>query len=167
MNPLDVSDLYAAYQKPLVAIAYRTTSDRQTAEDLVQDVFLTAHERITEGRFDGGAPWAWLQQILRHKIGKHLQRHPFRKASTYGLAPRGERASDEPAADDTIILRERIAECLAMLTPAQAEAVTLQFLDGLKPEDAARKLGISVVTLRARIYRGRKTLTECLRSTDG
>ena len=56
------STLLQRYEALAYATAWRVVHDRRDAEDLAQEAFLRAHERIA-GLRDGGAFGSWLRQI--------------------------------------------------------------------------------------------------------
>ncbi|MDP2338684.1 MAG: RNA polymerase sigma factor, partial [Bacteroidota bacterium] len=61
------------YSDKMYTWAYYKTGNKETAEDLVQDTFLSAYQAMQsfEGRSD---PKTWLFGILKNKIAEHFRK---------------------------------------------------------------------------------------------
>jgi RNA polymerase sigma factor (sigma-70 family) len=69
----NIREWVASYTDDLYSWAYYKTSDKETAQDLVQDTFLAAAE--SSGRFEGKSnPKTWLFSILNNKIVDHYRK---------------------------------------------------------------------------------------------
>jgi len=65
--------LYERYQQSALAVAYRQIGDRDEAEELVQDVFIHAFDRISQLRVPE-AFGGWLRQIIRRMAINRMTR---------------------------------------------------------------------------------------------
>lgn len=63
--PLDVTQLVGEHYQTLYRYAYRLTGSPADAEDLVQQVFLIAHQKIDQVR-DAACARGWLFAVLRN-----------------------------------------------------------------------------------------------------
>lgn len=137
-------------------------------EDLVQDVFIVAHRRMSS--FDGGNLAGWLYQIARRKVRdyrslawvKHFfapNRMPLVDSTLQTLT--GPLEHLETA--EKIALLE---ELLATLNHEQRAAFVLFEIEGMSGDDIARLQAVPINTVWARIYKARRKLHEAVRRLD-
>lgn len=135
--------------------------DRAEAEELTQDTFARAVERIEQLR-DPQAALAWLYRIATTVTLDHLRR---RRPATVPLDEdeHGERA---PSLLETTLERSEMAECvdgyLAALPDDYRVAVLLRDVHGLGNAELAELVGCSVATAKIRVHRARTRLREAL-----
>jgi RNA polymerase sigma-70 factor, ECF subfamily len=72
--PLDIAQLVSDYHQVLYRFAYRLTGSVQDAEDLTQQVFLIAQQKLDQVR-DAEGVRGWLFTVLRNSFLKS-RRHP-------------------------------------------------------------------------------------------
>jgi RNA polymerase sigma-70 factor (ECF subfamily) len=168
--------LAALYDRHAVAIhatAYRLTGDRQAAEDVVQEVFLTLWNRAE--RFDpaAGSLAAWLGTMARNRAIDRL-RAAGRRPQLVALgrdddegsadealerAAQGERAGRGFDADDPAALldagetRNAINAALATMPNPEREVILLAYRDELTQREIAARLGWPLGTVKTRTRR--------------
>jgi RNA polymerase sigma-70 factor (ECF subfamily) len=157
--------MVVAHQDRLFTIALRTSGDRSDAEELVQDAFVRAYraletwppERIRELRLRG-----WLTTILLN-AGRNRAR--VRRVPTTELVfdPGAEPAADPLARRDQ---RDRWADLLAGLSPAQRTAVVLRHVDGMSYAEIAEAVGRPEGTVKAHVHRGLTALRTALLAAE-
>lgn len=123
-------------------VALAVTNDAADAEDVVQDSFIAALEKLDDcadpDRFSG-----WLLSIVRNRAFN------FRRAQAVrATAPLGVLAATPAAASperDTMreLLRADLTAALAELTETQRQVVLLHDLEGYKHREIGDVLGIS------------------------
>lgn len=126
------------------------------AEDVLQEVFLRAHQRLDQLR-DEERIAGWLHQIARNAVTGHFRRRP-------AAAPADELeavAPDEPSSADAALGAWVAAEVQNLPEPYR-EALELTELGDLNQREAAERLGISHSGLKSRVQRGRAQLRERL-----
>ncbi len=148
------------------ALPYAATRD--DAEDVVQDAFVLAHRHIRSYRGPRAFAW-WIRQITRRAALRSAKRRRRRVALTaqpsYWL-DREVYTTDPGARVD----RERLVAAVRLaweeLPVQQRVVLDLVDLQGLRPADAARELGLKDVTLRANLFKARRFVrTRVLRAT--
>ncbi len=158
----EVHDLTVA---KLFGVAYRILGDREEAEDVVQDVYLTVWNRAD--RFDPGraSPITWLATIARNRAIDRLRQIGGRRAAAGGV----EEAADLPdGAPDALALLEgadesrRLADCLGGLDERARGAITAAFFGGLTYDELARRDGMPLGTMKSLVRRGLMKLKGCL-----
>ena len=158
------SALVRKYQKPVHALAWRKIGDFHIAEDITQDTFLKAYQRLsTLKKPQRFASWLyviaanyckmWLRkkrlstQSLEDTNSAELERATY---SGYVIAE-NERTTAEAQ-------REVVKKLLAKLQESERTVITLHYLGGMTYEEISEFLGVSVGTIKTRVYRARQRL---------
>jgi RNA polymerase sigma factor (sigma-70 family) len=159
--------LAAAYQRygQVVFTLCRRTVDHHTAEELTQEVFISAWQ--SSKRFDPhrGSLGGWLVGIARHKVLDHLRTDAREQART-------ERASltapQETALMDVDQLAQKllIADALRRLRPDIRELVELAFYSDLTHNQIAERTARPLGTVKAQIRRSLDGLRHHLEGID-
>ena len=137
---------------------------REEAEDLLQDVYLSALENGL--RFNGDSTLrTWLFGVIRHKARSRLRREWVRELLGLRNVARIDGPTAAPMPDADVVASERRAitqRALDQLARRQREVVLLVFYHDLTVEEAAQVLEISVGTARVHYDRGKKRLAALL-----
>lgn len=123
------------------------------ADDLVQDVFLTAWRRLEDLR-DPAAFGGWLAAIARNRATDHLRRRP-----------RLEELPGHLMASDATAARVEALAVLALirtLPEAYRETLVLRLVEGLTGPEIAERTGLTPASVRVNLHRGMKLLREKL-----
>jgi RNA polymerase sigma-70 factor (ECF subfamily) len=166
-EPPTFRELFEAHAEALRRYARRFVRSRETAEDLVQEVFFRLW-RGWDAVETGPGIRSYLYLATRSRALNHLQREKA-DARVEALAfPRGI-LGDEPAlppdAHDDLELHEisrAIEQVLGTMPPRQREVASLRLRHQLPTAEIARRLGISPRTVEVHIARATKALREQL-----
>ena len=160
---IDAARVWDDFHQSLLAFIARRVRDRDTAEDLLQDVMLRIHRHAGELEH-ASAIGAWVHQIARNAITDHYRSATQRRERPIGIEVRDDEVFEPERVQDAA--RSEIAACLRPLLEklphAHREALTLTELGGLSQADAARQLGISASGMKSRVQRGRAQLKSLL-----
>ena len=155
--------LYEATSPKLFALCLRILSDREEAEDVLQDVYVTIWRRAD--RFDPARAGvtAWISTIARNRAIDRLRaRGPLARAEPVeGL----ELADDQPAADATLELADdaaRLEACLGELDERTRRVIRTAFFEGVTYEALALRMETPLGTVKSWIRRGLARLRGCL-----
>ena len=144
---------------PLRRYARALTSNRERADDLVQDTLerAVAKEHLWQ---PGTNLRAWLFTIM-HNQHVNIVRHGMRDTAAVDLEQASATliATTDPTA--SCQLRE-LDRALSRLPLGQRQVILLVGLEDMSYDDAAEILGIPIGTIRSRLSRGRQTLRELL-----
>ncbi len=163
-EPLEAAAAWDELRGPLLAFIARRAPDRDTAEDILQEVLLRVHLHADELEH-AAAVRAWIYQIARNAIADHYRRAAVRREQPAGVdlarlepAPVSEPDSLEPGSE----LAACLGPLLQRLPAPYREALVLTELDGLTQADAAARLGLSVSGMKSRVQRARGQLRDLL-----
>jgi RNA polymerase sigma-70 factor (ECF subfamily) len=162
-EPLGAEAVWQDFHARLLGFIARRVADRDSAEDILQEVMLRIHRYAGELE-RSAAVGAWVHQIARNAIADHYRRASVRRERPSGIdldpqeVPLPEGALGE--------VRSELAACLGplieRLPPLHREALALTELDGLTQASAAAQLGLSSSGMRSRVQRGRAQLKDLL-----
>lgn len=143
-------------------IAYSVLADAADAEEVAQDSFLRAYQRIGDLR-DRDKFRAWVSRIaFRSALNRRRARGRWlaRDTAWYGAQPAAARDAARSEADRMFLARTR-AEIDRL--PAKLRAVLLlSAVEGMEAGEVAGILGIPVGTVRSRLHLARKRLLEAM-----
>jgi len=150
---MDIARLVAEHHQPVFRYAYRLTGSVPEAEDLTQEVFLTAQKRISQLRQPEKVQ-AWLFRILRNCFLKSRQRRARRPLALTDLALDANLLPAQTPAADQIDRRE-LQEALNQL-PDQARVIlTMFYFENLSYREIAEELEVPIGTVMSRLSRAK------------
>ena len=166
-----VETLFRRYQRPLFQTALRVLGNTEDAEDALQDGLLSAYRNLK--RFEGRSQFStWLTRIVINAALMRRRSARARPAVSLDEPPReDELPATERFADDGLTpeqvfanteIREMLSENLDQLSPLLRTAFVLREVQGYSTGEAAKKLGVTENTLKARLWRARHQLAEKL-----
>lgn len=160
------------YQNMVFSTSMRLLANQTEAEDISQEVFLRAYEHYNE-LCESPTAGGWLKRVATNLSLNHLTRYRARWSFFSDLATShgdNEETEVEFAAPDdlgeqleTADRHELVEQALQKLPPAQRIPLVLYHLDGLKYEEIALKLNVSLGKVKTDIFRAREALRKRLR----
>jgi RNA polymerase sigma-70 factor, ECF subfamily len=146
----------------LLALAHRMLGNPADAEDAVQDAFLDAWRRLPA--FHHSAAFrTWMYRIVINRCLNILRRRPPEVPLDVVPEPATGDARSAPArAAESDAATAALTGALGGLDPAQRACWLLRELHGLHYEEIAHVMGTSEQTVRGRLFRARRTLTEVM-----
>jgi RNA polymerase sigma-70 factor (ECF subfamily) len=157
--------LVRRHMRAAYSVALAGTGEPADAEDVCQDAFVTALQRIEDCRepdkFAG-----WLLRIVRNRAHNHRRYRSLRDALPL------EAADSAPGKGDTPLrhterqdLQAHLLRALGTLPVKQREVVMLHDVEGLKHAEIGDRLGISEGSARVHLHHARRTLRSLLAPT--
>jgi RNA polymerase sigma factor (sigma-70 family) len=161
-------DLVSRYATPAVNLATRMVRDRALAEDLAQEAFARAFERLAtydqQRRFV-----SWFFQILHNVTIDYLRRKHLPTVSlddlqeAGALPPAAVSTADSPEAQaEQAALARALDFALARIRPEYREAVVLCYREELSVEEVAEIMSLPSGTVKTYLFRARKELAQIL-----
>ena len=151
--------LVERYSDQAFAVAYGFLQHAEDAEDLVQDAFIRALEKIDSlGRGSTFGPW-----FYRLLVNAALNRRKYLARRQTQEVPDAVAGHESPVADlDRAELRRRLAGALSSLSADLETVVILHDLEGFKHPEIAKILAIPEGTCRSHLWKARRQLREQL-----
>ncbi|MBI4477454.1 MAG: sigma-70 family RNA polymerase sigma factor [Acidobacteria bacterium] len=133
---------------------------REEVDDLVQDVFMQALERLHTLR-QPGAFGGWLAAIARNRATDY-HRRPSSRAPHVELSELPERAvaQEESISDRTQALA--VLNVIRTMPEAYRETLILRLVEGMTGPEIAARTGLTPASVRVNLHRGMKQLKETL-----
>jgi len=165
--------LYEQSSTLLFSLALRILGDRESAADLLQDVYLEVWRKRVSYDAARGSPMAWLVTMtrsraidrVRSRTAKgHSVTDPIDNSPAVQLADGNPSPLEVSAGTET---RNLVGEALAELPEAQRKAIELAFYHGLSHSEIAARLNEPLGTVKTRIKLGMDKLRTVLRPCWG
>ena len=155
--------LYNLTSAKLFGVCLRICGERQAAEDVLSEVYLTIWRRA--GAYEPGraSPISWLATIARNRAIDWRRSAGRKVAVTLDEAP--EVADPEPSAEERLVMSDednRLHLCLDQLEDKQRGAIRTAFFDGLTYAELAEREGVPLGTMKSWVRRGLMRLKDCL-----
>ena len=158
------SALVRKYQRSVHALAWRKIGDFHIAEDITQDTFLKAYQRLSMLK-EPQSFGSWFYVITANQCKAWLRKKrtwmqsledtssaQLEKATYSGhIIEENEQMTEETQ-------REVVKELLAKLQESDRTVITLYYLGGMTYEEISNFLGVSVGAIKSRLHRARQRL---------
>jgi RNA polymerase sigma-70 factor (ECF subfamily) len=162
-------ELIELYGKRIYNVAFQFAASREEAEDLTQEIFLKLYQNLK--RYRGDVPLvAWTLRLSRNLCIDLYRRTRREKRSTFVSEAVLEvmAGSDDPQAD--ALRRQQLDAVytgLDQLPDELAEVVVLSDLQGWTLEETATYLEAPIGTVKSRLHRARKRLSDRVQELIG
>lgn len=155
--------LVGATQRMVASVALAVTRDVHTSEDIAQETFLTAWQRIGQlGNPQSFLPW--LRQVARNRAIDHVRAQRYRETPVDPLdalahvAAAPQHGPAERFISDTDA--RQLAQALDEIPETSRDVLLLYYREGENTREVAALLGITDAAVRKRLQRGRDSLRE-------
>lgn len=151
--------LYDTFAPMAMGVCMRYATDRDVAQDLLQDGMVQVFEKIGQLRDPQGLG-AWIYRLMVNTCLQYLRK---RKEEVVGL-PENPLSAEEfslSVFDDPFAMEE-VVLALQQLPPSQRMAFNLVEVDGYTISEVAQRVGCSEANVRALLSRAKGRLREIL-----
>jgi RNA polymerase sigma-70 factor (ECF subfamily) len=162
------AQLMRLYEKQVYNFTYRMLGNEEEAEDLTQDIFVSAFRGIR--RFRGEAKFStWLYRIAlnqtRNRI-KYLSKRKFfakwsKRVDSEEYDGPENLADSGPSPEHWTLTKDlatHVQECLAKMPPQARQILILRDIQGFSYEELSDMLSLNPGTVKSRLHRARVTL---------
>ncbi len=151
-------EIYKLYANAMYNVALRIVNDEAEAEDVLQEAFLDAFNRIADFRQETTFG-LWLKQIVINRSINYLRKRKAEFVSIDDLE-----IADEPSADEeeTQLKVEAIKVAMNELPDGYRVVLTLYLFEGYDHEEIAHILKITENTSRSQYMRAKRKLNSLL-----
>ena len=156
-NTVDFDDLFRYNYRPLCLYALHYMGDADAAEDVVQESYASLWEKLQDGTAVLNRK-AYLYMMVRNRCLDHLRKkgiptESLKPYDTYGII-------DDDDAQERSQTEARLWTAIDSLPEKCREVFIMSKRDGLKYEEIADELGLSVNTVRNQISKALKLIKE-------
>jgi RNA polymerase sigma factor (sigma-70 family) len=160
--------LYDATSAKLYAVAMRVVSNKEYAEDVLQDAYLNIWRIAADYRASLSPPMAWMGVVVRSRALDFLRKRKAERA--LGGVDIDDQFGDgldsqEPTPLDTTIASEQawaLHECLRKIEAKPREVLTMAYFRDLSHGELAEQLRLPLGTVKTWIRRSLEQLRSCM-----
>lgn len=161
-------ELYELTSSRLYGVAVRVVSNRDWAEDVLQEAFLNIWRIASDYKATLSPPMAWMGLVVRSRGLDFLRRRTSERADS--MQELDDVISDTVAGnspnpmDVTQASEQALAlhQCLSQLENKQREVVSLAYMRDLSHGELAEQLKLPLGTVKSWIRRGLEQLRRCM-----
>jgi RNA polymerase sigma-70 factor, ECF subfamily len=143
------------WQKPLFNFCLRFIGDHDTAKDILQMVFLKIYQKLptleNHSKFS-----SWVYSITRNLCFDEIKRKKFESLEEETINIKDNETYEQDLASKEVT--EVLKSALQKIPEDQREVIVLKTYQDLKFIEIAEILGISINTVKSRMYHGLKAL---------
>lgn len=154
--------LVKRYKTKVFNMAYSFTRDRETADDLAQEVFIKVYYALEKFKFKSGFG-TWLYRISINHIKDYLRKHARERHISFETLGREPSLSEDEItkkekAQETADRKKLLYQAMRSLPEKHQVILTLRDIQGHSYEEIAGILKLSPGTVDSRLHRARKIL---------
>jgi RNA polymerase sigma factor (sigma-70 family) len=150
--------LYKLYSRSMYNIAYRIVNDRDEADDVLQEAFISAFRSLNSYRGDASFG-SWLKRIVVNKAINFLKNRKTERFPDDEKFDVAEEAWEEQEIPYSI---SQVRKAMEDLPDGYRSVLSLYLLEGYDHGEIAEILGISESTSKSQFNRSKKKLREIL-----
>jgi len=163
---IEVMNTYGDY---LLRTAYLLVKDHHTAEEAVQDTFITAFEKIHQLE-DEQKLKSWLTTIVINRCRAQMRKWSWKNIfTTYDVFERIKENEPAQSPEDFILKmaqNEKISDAILQLDYKYREVITLFYFNDMKIKEIARHIQSYENTVKSRLKRARILLKQIVMKGD-
>jgi RNA polymerase sigma-70 factor (ECF subfamily) len=151
-------ELVRRYQVPVFNVCYRLLGEQREAEDLSQEVFMRAYQRLQS--FDVQRPFGpWIRRVAVNLCYNHMQKNqpvllPIQDEQEYAA----ETSRNPQSVLESSEKNRAIRQAIAKLPPEYRIALEMRHFHEMSYEEIAQELDLSLNTVRSHLFRARKKM---------
>ena len=161
-------ELYEATSSKLYGVAVRVVTNREWAEDVLQEGFINIWRIAGDYKASLSPPMAWMALVVRSRGLDFLRRRASERADV--MQELDDVISDTVAGNspnpmDTTLASEQawaLHQCLGKLENKQREVVSLAYLRDMSHNELSEQLKLPLGTVKTWIRRGLEQLRTCM-----
>lgn len=155
--------LYQAHARRVYSVVRRLVGDDHSAEDVSQDAWIRAFEKLHLFRGES-AFGTWMHRLAvntaLNRIRRRGRRDEVEATSEIGLA-------DGPGVDETVLSQRVLSRALDELPDGYRQVLVLHDVEGLRHDEIADLLGVSVGTSKSQLHKARARMRRLLAPQHG
>lgn len=167
-NPEAFAALYDRHSRAAYSLGYRIMGQRQTSEDLVQEVFLKVWRSAASYRAERGSVRTWILSIVHHRGIDQLRATASRQRTKDRFEAVAEKSQPSEAFAETWrnSQRDQVREALKTLPPEQLKILDLAYFSGYTHVEISELMELPLGTVKGRMRLGLKKIKDYFDSRD-
>ncbi|NQY63338.1 MAG: RNA polymerase sigma factor [Alteromonadaceae bacterium] len=156
--------IYNSYHRRIYALCWRMLSDKDSAEDVCQEVFVQLWQKITH--FRGESKFStWLHSVATNIVLGHIRKHKNWLQRVFSL-------EDQTIPDVGVEMSEHLFDLpeldkQIMRLPERVRLVFVMFaVEGYRHEEISKMLGMAVGSSKAQYHRAKGLLWEWVSESE-
>ncbi|HEY7294463.1 MAG TPA: sigma-70 family RNA polymerase sigma factor [Dehalococcoidia bacterium] len=159
--------LYERYGRLAFSLAVRIVGSPETAEEIVQEAFLSIWRGAATYQPNRAAVRTWLLSITHHRAVDAVRRWSARvQTAPLEDQPQLVGGQDVWADVSASLVREEVRSALSQLPEEQRQSIELAYFGGLTYPEVAEKLGVPLGTVKSRLRLGLQKLQSLLENPN-
>jgi RNA polymerase sigma-70 factor (ECF subfamily) len=153
-----LEQLYDRYSPILYTLIKKIVTDKETAEEILSDVFVIVWRQIDQFDFKTNNVYTWLILLARNKAIDVLNRKAGKIMPDYNdeyekehILPRLSPEIQALELKDVMSIKEMLNKSLNSLTDAQKYVLELSYYEGMDLSEIASKMNIPAVTVKSKL----------------
>lgn len=155
-------ELYDLTSKPLFSIVLTMVRQREIAEEVIQDAFVTIWQRASQFDPERGRPFAWLTTIARNRAIDRLRRERSREHEMIDVEDCNELEEQLSVGPKLNIEGYAVRRALGRLKAEYRQALILAYYRGCTHAEIATAMKVPLGTAKCWVRRGLVQLQELL-----
>jgi len=150
--------LYDRYAPILYTLIKKIVTDKDTAEEILSDLFVTVWRQIDHLDFKTNNVYTWLVTLARNKAIDQLNRKNGKLVPEYDddyekehILPKLSSEIEAMELKDVMNKKEKLEKALGSLTDAQKYVLELSYYGGMDQGEIAGKLNIPTMTVKSKL----------------
>ena len=153
--------LYQLYSKAMFNVCYRMMNNREDAEDMLQEAFVLAFQKLETFRNESGFG-TWLKTITVHTCINALNKRKL-DLKYFDEMHRFDATEEEP--EEALYTTENIREAMRQLPEGGRIVFSLYLLEGYDHGEIAQILNITESTSKTQYMRAKRRVYEIMKQT--
>lgn len=153
--------LYQLYSKAMFNVCYRMMNNREDAEDMLQEVFIQAFQKLETFRNESSFG-TWMKTITVHSCINALNKRKL-ELKYFDEMNRFEKAEEEP--EEAIYTTEHVLNAMNQLPEGGRIVFSLYLLEGYDHGEIAQIMNITESTSKTQYMRAKRRVYEILKQT--
>jgi RNA polymerase sigma factor (sigma-70 family) len=153
-----LEQLYDRYAPILYTLIKKIVTEKETAEEILSDVFVIVWKNIDLFDFKTNNVYTWLIMLTRNKAIDVLSRRSDKEMEEYTsdyekekIIPKLSPEIKPVELNEVLEKREKIVNAVNSLTDAQRYVLELSYYGGMYEDEIAGKLKIPVMTVKSKL----------------
>lgn len=151
-------ELYNSHRRSVWLYCLKIVGDKDLASDIFQETFIRVHEKMSSFRGTGSLS-GWIFRIARN-----LCYDALRRTKNHHSVDEVEDLVSPTNSYETVDHREELRKALDALKPEQREIILLREIQGFSYQEIADLTGVSLASVKVRLFRAREKLRIALYS---